>query len=136
MREAQEAGAVWLDCVKRAGGGTQTKIHCVGDGAPWIIEQARRGGGAQASYLLDFYHVSEYLAAAGAVSAGAKAKAWLEEQQSRLKDTRVAAVIEQLLPHIESAEINDKAAIIDAGDLLIGASDQAQQEEGVLGLIL
>ena len=49
MREAQEAGAVWLDCVKRAGGGTQTKIHCVGDGAPWIIEQARRGGGAQAS---------------------------------------------------------------------------------------
>ena len=70
------------------------------------------------------------------MSAGAKAKAWLEEQQSRLKDTRVAAVIEQLLPHIESAEINDKAAIIDAGDLLIGASDQAQQEEGVLGLIL
>src|SRR5215210_7053184 len=42
MEEAQQAGAVWLDCVKRAGGGERTKIHCVGDAAPWILEQARQ----------------------------------------------------------------------------------------------
>ena len=110
MQEAQAAGAVWLDCVKRAGGGTKTKIHCVGDGAPWIIEQARQRFGSQGSYLIDFYHVSEYVAAAGTVIAGAKAKAWLEKQQSRLKDNRVAIVIEQLLPQIESAEIKDEEA--------------------------
>jgi hypothetical protein len=110
MQEAQQAGAVWLDCVKRAGAGAKTKIHCVGDAAPWIIEQARQRFGEQASYLIDFYHVSEYLAAAATVLAGQKAKAWLERQQSRLKDNRVAAVIEELLPHIERAELKDEEA--------------------------
>ena len=89
MEEAQQAGAVWLDCVKRAGAGEKTKIHCVGDAAPWILEQWRQRFKEQASYLIDFYHVSEYLAAAAAVIAGKKAKAWLEKQQSRLKANRV-----------------------------------------------
>lgn len=73
MASAQEAGAVWLDCVKRAGAGAQTQIHGVGDGAAWIIEQAEQRFGQQGSYLIDFYHVSAYLAAAGAVIAGQKA---------------------------------------------------------------
>jgi hypothetical protein len=110
MGEAQQAGAVWLDCVKRAGAGVHTKIHCVGDAAPWILEQFRQRFKEQASYLIDFYHVSEYLAAAAEVIAGKKAKAWLEKQQSRLKDNRLGVVIEQLLPHIESAEIKDEEA--------------------------
>lgn len=110
MQEAQEAGAVWLAGVKRAGAGAKTKIHCVGDGAPWIIEQARQRFGEQASYLIDFYHVREYLAAAAPVIAGKKATAWLERQQSRLKDSRVGVVIKQLLPHIERPEIKDEEA--------------------------
>jgi hypothetical protein len=112
MEEAQQAGAVWLDCVKRAGAGALTKIHCVGDGAPWIIEQARQRFKRQGSYLIDFYHVSEYLAAAGAVIGGQKAKCWLEKQQSRLKDNRVDVVIEELLPHIERGEIKDEEAAV------------------------
>ena len=110
MQEAQQAGAVWLDCVKRAGAGAHTKIHCVGDAAPWILEQWRQRLGEQASYLIDFYHVSEYLAAAAPVIGGQKAKAWLEKQQSRLKENRVGEVIEQLLSHIESGEIKDEEA--------------------------
>lgn len=110
MEEAHQAGAVWLDCVKRAGAGAKTKIHGVGDAAPWIIEQWRQRFGEQASYLIDFYHVSEYLAAAASVIAGKQRKAWLEKQQSRLKDNRVGVVIEQLLPHIESADIKDEEA--------------------------
>jgi len=110
MAEAQQAGAVWLDCVKRAGAGVQTQIHCVGDGAAWIIEQAAQRFGEQGSYLIDFYHVSEYLAAAGAVIAGAKAKNWLEKQQSRLKENRVAQVIEALMPHMEGAEVSQAEA--------------------------
>ena len=101
MEESQQAGAVWLDCVKRAGGGRKTKIHCVGDGAGWIIEQARQRFKQQSSYLIDFYQVSEYLAAAAAVIGGEKAAVWLEKRQERLKDNRVSEVIEQLLPHIE-----------------------------------
>lgn len=110
MTEAQQAGAVWLDCVKRAGAGAQTQIHCVGDAAAWIIEQAAQRFGEQGSYLIDFYHVSEYLAAAGTVIAGSKAKTWLEKQQSRLKENRVAMVIEALMPHIEKAEVSDSEA--------------------------
>jgi Uncharacterised protein family (UPF0236) len=110
MAKAYEAGAVWLDCVKRAGAGAQTRIHGVGDGAAWIIEQAQQRFGEQGSYLIDFYHVSEYLAAAGAVIAGTKVKQWLEQQQRRLKESRVAQVIEALLPHIEGADVSDGEA--------------------------
>lgn len=112
MGDAQQAGAVWLDCVKRAGGGIKTAIHCVGDAAPWIIEQARKRFGEQGSYLIDFYHVSEYLAGAGTVIAGAKAKAWLEKQQARLKDNRIAEVIEELEAHIEREEIKEEEAAV------------------------
>jgi len=114
MAEAEEAGAVWLDCVKRAGAGAQTQIHCVGDGAAWIIEQARQRFGQQGRYLIDFYHVSEYLAAAAAAIGGPKAKAWLEKQQSRLKDNRVASVIEALQPHIEGEEVSEAEAPVRA----------------------
>lgn len=110
MAEAQQAGAVWLDCLKRAGGGSKTKIHCVGDGAPWIIEQARQRFKEQAGYLIDFYHVSEYLAGAAAVIAKAKAERWLEKQQRRLQDNRAAVIIEELLPYIESAGVKDEEA--------------------------
>jgi hypothetical protein len=110
LGEAQEAGAVWLDCVKRAGGGAKTKIHCVGDGAPWIIEQARQRFQEQADYLIDFYHVSEYLAAAALVIAEVQAGAWLEKQQGRLKENRIARVIEELQPHLEKAEMKDEEA--------------------------
>lgn len=110
MGAAEEAGAVWLDCVKRAGAGAQTQIHGVGDGAAWIIEQAQQRFGKQGSYLIDFYHVSEYLAAAGAGIAGRKAKQWLAKQQSRLKESRVARVIAALLPHMEGTEVSDLEA--------------------------
>jgi hypothetical protein len=112
MAEAQEAGAVWLDCVKRAGGGRQTKIHCVGDGAGWIIEQARQRFTRQGDYLIDFYHVSEYLAGAGAVIAEAQAGRWLEKQQRWMKADRVAEVIEELEPHLEKAEVKDEEAAV------------------------
>lgn len=110
LGEAQEAGEVWVDCVKRAGAGEATRIHCLGDGAKWIIEQARTRFGAQGSYLLDFYHVSEYLAAAGAVIAPQQSKDWLHTQQQLLRENRVAAVLAQLLPHIEASGLPDEAA--------------------------
>lgn len=110
MEEARQSGAVWLDCVKRAGAGLRTQIHCLGDGAAWIIEQAQQRFGQQGTYLLDFYHVSQYLAAAGAVIAGTKAKDWLEKQQSRLKENRVEEVIEELKQQIEGAEVSEAEA--------------------------
>ena len=65
------AGQQLLDCALRAGFGTGSQVHAVGDGAPWIVGQVETQFGEQGSYLIDFYHVCEYLsAAAKAVSPG------------------------------------------------------------------
>ncbi len=82
----EQAGAQWADCVIRSGAGRQTLLHCVGDGAPWIAEQAEQRFGTQARYLIDFYHLSEYLGAAARVAD--QPQAWLEQQKQHLKETR------------------------------------------------
>src|SRR5207302_6522054 len=64
----------------------------------------------QGSYLIDFYHVSEYLAKAGAMIAGKQAKVWLQKQQSRLQDNRVAPIMAELMRYIEGPEIADETA--------------------------
>jgi hypothetical protein len=65
----EEAGQRLFSCAVRAGFGTQTHVHAVGDGAPWILGQIEEQFGAQASYLIDFYHVCEYLSAAAQIIA-------------------------------------------------------------------
>ena len=47
---------------KLAGKKSSSKVHCVGDGAPWIAEQVEKLFGSQATFTIDFYHVSQYLA--------------------------------------------------------------------------
>jgi len=54
-----EAGAQWKDCVIRAGAGSQTYIHGVGDGAPWILEPKEQQFGTPARYWIDFSHLSD-----------------------------------------------------------------------------
>ena len=44
----------------RAGLGTQTSVHGVGDGALWIANQVNRIFGTEATYLIDFYHLCDY----------------------------------------------------------------------------
>ena len=53
-----------LNSTVLAGFGKQTHLHAIGDGATWIAEQVKNKFGSQGSYLVDFYHVCEYLAAA------------------------------------------------------------------------
>jgi hypothetical protein len=36
----------------------------VGDGAPWIAHQIKERFGGQSTYLVDFFHVCDYLSAA------------------------------------------------------------------------
>lgn len=110
LGEAAEAGAVWLACVKGAGGGAETRLHCVGDAAAWILEQAKQQFGERASYLLDFYHVSDYLAAASAVLAPTQPRAWLRQQQQCLQENRAPAVIAALRPAVESEGVAEEAA--------------------------
>lgn len=112
--QAEEAGAVWLDCVIRAGAGAQTHLHCLGDGALWIAAQSQKRFGEQASYLCDFYHVSEYLSAAAGAVAGSQSKAWLGWAQQLLKENRLAEVLAELEPKIEPPAMKDEDAPIRA----------------------
>ena len=58
------ASWTWRQTAQRAGCVPSTHVHGVGDGAPWILNTFEQEFGQQGSYTIDFYHVSEYLAAA------------------------------------------------------------------------
>jgi hypothetical protein len=92
--------------------GNRSLIHAVGDGAVWIADQVEQQFGAQANYLVDFYHVCEYLsAAATAIQPNARqADVWMEEQKQRLKSGQTDQVLHALLPAVEEGGIEDKDA--------------------------
>jgi hypothetical protein len=101
----EEAGQRLLACALAAGLGTNSRVHALGDGANWIAEQVAEHFGSQGSYLVDFYHVCDYLAAAAKSCAPADPHAWLERQKERLKANRSAAVLGDRLPALEPAEV-------------------------------
>jgi hypothetical protein len=71
----ETAGRQLLECAVRAGFGSDSYVHAVGDGAPRIVGQVEEQFGAQGNYLIDFYHVCEYLsAAAEAIAPNAAAR--------------------------------------------------------------
>ena len=96
LGEPPQAGELFLDSVIRTGGGQRTKLHCVGDGAPWIANQIKQRLGTQAKFLIDFYHLSEYLSGAAEVVAGPHKGDWLHKQQQRMKTNDVGAVLGDL----------------------------------------
>jgi hypothetical protein len=108
----ETAGRQLFACAVRAGFGANSHVHAVGDGAPWIVGQVEEQFGAQGSYLIDFYHVCEYLgAAAKAIAPDAAAqKAWMEAQKDALKTGRLDKVLAALAGHIEAPEVDDDQA--------------------------
>jgi hypothetical protein len=101
-------------CAQEAGAGSQTRIHGVGDGAVWITEQMEAQFGTQARYLVDFYHLCDYLSAAGEVIAGDDKPAWMEEKKAWLKDNRWKDVLAALRPCLEPAHLPDSEAPVRA----------------------
>ena len=83
-----------------------------GDGAPWIVGQIEQQFGDQGCYLIDFYHVCEYLGAASAAIAPdpVARDAWIETQKEALKDGRLDAVLQALAGHCEPPEADDEHA--------------------------
>jgi hypothetical protein len=112
-----EAGLAWEQVAQRAGLTASSRVHGVGDGAEWIAEQFGLRFGAQGRYLVDFYHVSDYLAAAAPRCGGAGATDWRRQQQQALRENRLDEVLAELAAHIESAAE-------------VAASRAARQREG------
>jgi len=110
LGEPDAVGEQLRDCAIRVGFGLTSRVHSVGDGAPWIAEQVRRVFGQQGTYLVDFYHLSEYLAAAATRCAPETPAQWLAQQQAHLKQGDVAEVHAALAPSLEALEVADQAA--------------------------
>lgn len=107
MGDVEQTGLQLVGCVAEAGGGKSTKLHCVADGAPWIVAQVEERFGDQANFLVDFYHVSEYLAAASELLGEGKKVFWFKQQQRRLKANQTSLVIKELtkLEAIEKSKL-------------------------------
>ena len=106
--DVAQAGRELFHCAKVAGFGSNSRIHAVGDGADWIATQVEEKFGAQGEYLVDFYHVCDYVSAAAKVVTNTTqlAKVWMDEQKQRLKTGRAAEVIiHALQPHLEPASV-------------------------------
>ena len=114
MGTPEEAGDEMLRAAVRTGLGQETKIHCVGDGATWIADQVNLKFGVQANFLVDFYHVCDYLSAAGETIAGEDKRDWMQTQKNRLKQNGVQDVVEQLRPFLEHDSVSDSAAPVRA----------------------
>lgn len=96
---------LWRETAQKAGLTDRTHVHGVGDGAPWIVEKFQENfpGGR---FLLDFYHVSEYLGqAAVAICGEKKARSWLRRQQGRLLQSQWPKVLRALGGRLESPEV-------------------------------
>lgn len=109
MKGITEAGVRWRTAAIDAGAGRNTRVHCVGDGAPSIAAQVKEQFGKQATSWLDFFHVSEYLAEASQSIAVAGSTEWLREKQAWLKENRAEEVIAELSKWREAegvAEVN------------------------------
>ena len=120
MGEPEQAGWLLVECVAEAGGGKSTRLHGVGDGAPWIVSQIKERFASQATYLIDFFHVSEYLAAASGLLGEAKKGVWLRQQQRRLLANRTSEVIKE----VTKLEAIEKTKLV-----LLGKGSRKTKEE-------
>ncbi len=130
----EAAGQQLFACAVRAGFGTDSHVHAVGDGAPWIVGQIEEQFGNQGSYLIDFYHVCEYLSGAAKVIAPEPVArdAWMETQKDAMKTGRVDDVLQALVPHCEPLELSDAEAPVRACHrYLSGRKDQLNYREAL-----
>ena len=117
------AGELWRQTARAAGLGEKTQVHGVGDGAEWITTQFGEQFGGAGQYLVDFWHVSEYLGAAAPVIQPQKPAAWRRRQQGRLLENKVEAVLRALTPHLEP-ETQEEAPVRAAHRYLSGRRGQ------------
>lgn len=108
------AGAQLLQCVEQVGCDAHTKVHCVGDGAPWIALQVEEQFGANGTYLIDFYHLCEYVSAAAKACSPGQEKAWVDVQKALLKNSDSETVLLNLKPFVEAETIPEEEAPVRA----------------------
>ncbi len=114
MDSVEVAGRQLLSCVKQSGATEKTKVHCVGDGARWIANQVEEQFGANGTYLIDFYHLCEYLCAAAPHCEPEHPETWLKTQKESMKLSQYPLVLAALRPYLEAKHIEDLEAPVRA----------------------
>jgi hypothetical protein len=105
---------------------TDRRIY-TGSGRHRHLGQIEELFGEQGSYLIDFYHVCEYLSAASKTIApdATAGKAWMEAQKEALKTGRADAVLSALAPHRENLDASDDQAPVRVCHRYLGAREAA-----------
>ena len=109
-----QVGETLLRTAVQAGLGRNTQVHALGDGAAWIADQVSEQFGLQGHFFVDFYHVCDYLAAAGNPIVGTAPRPWLETQKDRLKQNRLQDVLDELQRFVEDDTVPDANAPVRA----------------------
>jgi hypothetical protein len=113
LGDASVAGTALKRLALAAGLNRRTRVHGLGDGALWIAEQIEIQFGAQGTYLIDFYHLCDYLAAA-APSCATDSALWVSRQKERFKAGKLATVMAVLATHVEPDSIPNEQAPVRA----------------------
>lgn len=100
MGSVDDVGNQFIYIADLAGRDDKSHIHFVADGAQWIADQVDTKFGAQANFLLDFYHLSEYLHKAGHCLSPEDPEAWASVHKKYMKEGKINTVIQELERHI------------------------------------
>jgi hypothetical protein len=110
----EQAGEQLLSCARLVGFGEGSHLHGIGDGAVWLERQFKSKFGVQGSYLVDFFHVCEYLGAAANTCSSENPKLWATAQKDHLKNNESELVLANLKPYIEADDLKDEKAPVRA----------------------
>ena len=72
----------------------------MGDGAKWIADQIEEQFGSKGSYLIDFFHLCDYLSEASPQNEEVEG-AWYKEQKALLKSGKAEQVIDALKTRVQ-----------------------------------
>jgi hypothetical protein len=126
--DVHETGEQWARATFDADWGANTRIHALGDGAGWIEAQYQVHFARHGSYLVDFFHVCEYLGAA----APHGQEGWLEKQKERLKTNRHELVIAELEGRIEAETTPEQDAPVRAAHRYLSNRTHVMDYQGAL----
>ena len=118
LHDVADTGLRWAQAAYAAGWALDSQIHALGDGAPWIAEQARLQFRQQGRYTVDLFHVCDYLAAAAPDPA--HAKAFVAPLREALRASDRPSVLATLRPRAESPEVPDENAPVRAALRYLG----------------
>lgn len=110
LGSTDETGDIMLSSAIRSGMGQKTEVHCVGDGATWIAEQTDRVFGGQGSFLIDFYHLCDYLSDASGVCSPSDPDNFFNGLKCLVKEGGMTEAVSRMRPCIEPASVPDNKA--------------------------